>query len=61
LKQKSNASYLAGMKRFRIDDTKALGIPIPELRKLARVLKKDHKLALQIGKPVFTKPGSLHP
>jgi 3-methyladenine DNA glycosylase AlkD len=48
LKQKSNAFYLAGMKRFGIDNTKALGIPIPELRKLARVIKKDHNLALEL-------------
>jgi 3-methyladenine DNA glycosylase AlkD len=48
LKQKSNPAYLAGMKRFGIDNTKALGIPIPELRKLSKVIKKDHTLALQL-------------
>jgi len=35
LKQKSNPAYLEGMKRFVIENTKALGIPIPELRKLS--------------------------
>jgi 3-methyladenine DNA glycosylase AlkD len=40
LKQKSNPVYLAGMKRFGIDDAKALGIPIPELRKLSKVIKR---------------------
>ena len=50
LKQKSNASYLAGMKRFGIENTKALGIPVPELRKLARVIKRDHALALELWK-----------
>ena len=48
LRQKSNATYLAGMKRFGIEDKNALGIPVPELRKLARVIKKDHGLALAL-------------
>jgi 3-methyladenine DNA glycosylase AlkD len=48
LKEKSNPEYLAGMKRFGIDNTKALGIPVPELRKLAKVIRKDHALALQL-------------
>ena len=48
LKQKSNAGYLAGMKRFGIEDTNALGIPSPELRKLAKVIKKNHTLALAL-------------
>ncbi len=48
LKQKANPAYLEGMKRFAIENTKALGIPIPELRKLARDLKKDHALALDL-------------
>jgi 3-methyladenine DNA glycosylase AlkD len=50
LKQKSNPAYLAGMKRFGIENTKALGIPVPELRKLARVIKTDHALALKLWK-----------
>jgi 3-methyladenine DNA glycosylase AlkD len=37
------------MKRFGIENTKALGIPIPELRKLAKVLKKDHGLAAPLS------------
>ncbi len=48
LKQKSNPAYLEGMKRFAIETNKALGIPIPELRKLAKVIKKDHALALEL-------------
>jgi hypothetical protein len=40
LKQKSNPAYLGGMKRFAIETNNALGIPIPELRKLAKVIKK---------------------
>jgi 3-methyladenine DNA glycosylase AlkD len=50
LKQKSNPAYLAGMKRFGIENTKALGIPVPELRKLASVIKTDHALALKLWK-----------
>jgi 3-methyladenine DNA glycosylase AlkD len=48
LRQKSNPVYLAGMKRFGIDSSKALGIPLPELRKIAKGLKKDHALALAL-------------
>jgi len=50
LKEKSNPAYLAGMKRFGIENTSALGIPIPELRKLAKVIKRDHELALALWK-----------
>ena len=50
LKQKSSATYLAGMKRFGIEDKYALGISIPELRKIARVIKTDHALALGLWK-----------
>ncbi len=48
LKEKSNPVYLAGMKRFGIDSGRALGIPLPELRKLAKIIKKDHGLALEL-------------
>jgi len=48
LKQKSNPAHLAGMKRFGIDTSKALGIPLPELRKIAKGIKKDHTLALAL-------------
>jgi 3-methyladenine DNA glycosylase AlkD len=50
LKQKSNPKYLAGMKHFGIDDQHALGIPVPELRKIARGIKIDHALALELWK-----------
>jgi 3-methyladenine DNA glycosylase AlkD len=48
LKQKSNPANLAGMSRYGIDVQHALGIPIPELRKLAGVIKRDHALALEL-------------
>jgi 3-methyladenine DNA glycosylase AlkD len=50
LKQKSNVKYLAGMKRFGIDDRYALGIPLPELRKIAKGIKTDQALALALWK-----------
>lgn len=48
LREISNPVYLAGMKRFGIEDKTALGIPTPELRKLAKIIKKDHALALEL-------------
>src|ERR1700744_1614738 len=48
LKEKSSPKYLAGMKRFGIDDTTALGIPLPDLRKLAKQIKTNHQLALEL-------------
>jgi 3-methyladenine DNA glycosylase AlkD len=50
LKEKSNPDYLAGMKRFGIESSHALGIPIPDVRKLARGIKRDHRLALELWK-----------
>src|ERR1700749_3535868 len=48
LKQAANADYLTGMSRFGITTDKALGVKIPEVRKLAKSIKKDHALALQL-------------
>ncbi|GAB3935635.1 DNA alkylation repair protein [Mucilaginibacter myungsuensis] len=48
LKDLSSLQYLAGMARFGIDNTKALGVKIPEVRKLAKIIKKDHQLALEL-------------
>jgi 3-methyladenine DNA glycosylase AlkD len=36
------------MSRYGIDTTHALGIRVPELRKLAKTIKKDHILALEL-------------
>jgi 3-methyladenine DNA glycosylase AlkD len=46
LKEKADANYLKGMARFGIDSSKALGVRLPEIRKLAKTIKKDHELAL---------------
>jgi 3-methyladenine DNA glycosylase AlkD len=48
LKQGADAAHLEGMKRFGIDNSKALGVSMPKLRKLAKEIKKDHALALEL-------------
>jgi 3-methyladenine DNA glycosylase AlkD len=48
LKEKADARYHTGMLRFGISNEKALGVKIPEVRKLAKLLKKDHQLAQQL-------------
>jgi len=36
------------MKRFSVDNSKALGVSLPNLRKVAKGIKKDHQLALKL-------------
>jgi 3-methyladenine DNA glycosylase AlkD len=48
LNDHSNPSYLEGMKRFSVDNSKALGVSLPTLRKIAKGIKKDHQLALEL-------------
>jgi 3-methyladenine DNA glycosylase AlkD len=48
LKQQANPTYLTGMQRFGIDSSRALGVKLPAVRKLAKGLKKDHVLAQQL-------------
>lgn len=48
LKQQSDPKYLDGMKRFGVDNSKAIGVSLPQLRKLAKSFKKDHQLALEL-------------
>jgi 3-methyladenine DNA glycosylase AlkD len=48
LTDRSSPVYLEGMKRFGIDSSKALGVPMPEIRKLAKSINKDHSLALEL-------------
>ena len=50
LKKLSNPKSLAGMARFGIKPKDALGISIPKLRKLAKEIGRNHKLALQLWK-----------
>ena len=48
LKSLSNPKNVEGMARFGINPKNTLGIAVPELRKLAKEIKKDHKLARQL-------------
>jgi len=49
LESLKNPKNVEGMARFGIrPKTKVYGVPIPELRKIAKIIKKDHQLALKI-------------
>ncbi|MDO8716885.1 MAG: DNA alkylation repair protein [Dehalococcoidales bacterium] len=48
LKAEANPDNVAGMARFGISTANTLGIPIYTLRKIAREIKKDHELALEL-------------
>ena len=50
LRSKANPSNAAGMARFGISSKNTLGIPIPELRKIAKKIGKNHKLAKDLWK-----------
>lgn len=43
-------NYQEWMKRFGVESDTSLGIPIPELRKFAKKIGKNHKLALELWK-----------
>ena len=48
LKQASNALHLEGMKRYGIDNSKALGASMPKVRALAKGLKTNQQLSLEL-------------
>lgn len=48
LKSLSNPAVVAGMARYGINPAKVYGVNIPPLRNLAREIKKDHALALEL-------------
>jgi len=50
LKQNADASRLEGMKRYAIDTSNAFGVTMPEIRKVAKQIKKDHSIALELWK-----------
>lgn len=50
LKAISNPAHLQGMRKFGIDSTYALGVTIPQLRAVAKQVKTNHPLALQLWK-----------
>jgi len=53
LKSLSHPEALAGMGRFGINTKKAYGISIPELRRMAREIGKDHVAALKLWESGF--------
>ena len=48
LKSKSSKKNLLGMKRFGISGAKMLGVSMLEVRKIAKEIKSDHQLALDL-------------
>jgi 3-methyladenine DNA glycosylase AlkD len=48
LKSLSNPEAAGGMERFGIRPKKTFGVSIPNLRKMAKEIGKDHKLALKL-------------
>lgn len=50
LKEKARPDQLKGMARYGIVVEKRLGVSVPELRKMAKELGKDHKIALNLWK-----------
>lgn len=48
LKSLADADYLAGMTHFAINTDRALGVSAPRIRKLAKEIGTDHKLALEL-------------
>ena len=48
LKSLSNPRAVEGMAKFGIRGEKRLGVSIPKLRKMAKTIGKDHKLALKL-------------
>ena len=50
LRRKAKPRNLAGMARFGIDPHGRLGVSIPDVRRLAREIGRDHALALKLWK-----------
>ncbi len=48
LKQSANTAHLEGMKRYGIDNSKALGVSMPKVRHLAKEIKTNQALSLEL-------------
>ena len=48
LKSHASPDHLAKMKRFGIPNERALGVPVQQLRKIAKPYKRQHELALSL-------------
>jgi len=55
LAAKANPDQLAGMARYGMTVDKRLGVKIPQMRKIAKEIGKDHKLALELWKTGSTE------
>lgn len=53
LQQLGEPQFLPAMANFGINTQKAFGVRIPKLRKLAKMIGKDHKLAFELWKSGF--------
>jgi 3-methyladenine DNA glycosylase AlkD len=50
LRAKARPDQLEGMSRYRIAAERRLGVSIPDMRKMAKELGKDHRLAIELWK-----------
>jgi 3-methyladenine DNA glycosylase AlkD len=50
IKDKARPDQLEGMARFGMTADQRLGVSVPDMRKIAKEIGKDHKLALQLWK-----------
>ena len=50
LKAKGSAESIEGMGKFGMATDQRLGVPVPEMRKIAKSIGKDHGLALKLWK-----------
>jgi 3-methyladenine DNA glycosylase AlkD len=50
LKEKGSAKNVEGMGKFGMATDQRLGVPVPEMRKIAKGIGKDHELALELWK-----------
>ena len=50
LQSKARPDQLEGMAKYGMAVERRLGVPVPEMRKLAKDIGKDHKLALELWK-----------
>ncbi len=50
LKEKARSDQLEGMERYGIAGENRLGVSMPDLRKMAKEIGKDHELALKLWK-----------
>ncbi|MFQ5942452.1 MAG: DNA alkylation repair protein [Anaerolineales bacterium] len=50
LREKGSAKNVEGMGKFGMATDQRLGVPVPEMRKIAKRIGKDHELALELWK-----------